>query len=457
MFNFEEAVLGLDGRLQQLSLDKNEKDQPYERDQPPQLPSALGNSQVINQLIKDNYNYDSSNPPSQYNSDTDEPAPRQQSSKLQKVVALDHDYIASYSTEASVAVDSTNATTIKSISLGSEVQSAPGKVSKQDFTSLCVLGRGAFGKVHLVRHHKSQQLYAMKILKKASFVVQGKQANQLKTERQILEEVRHPFIVKLYYAFQTSDELHMVLEYAVGGELFRHLSHEGMFSEPMARFYAAELVLALEHLHSLGIVYRDLKPENCLLDAQGHVILTDFGLSKVTVSMDGKSNTICGTLEYIAPEILMGLDYDYVVDWWSLGILLYDMLTGSPPFTGQRKKTTDAILSKKIQMPYYLTSDAKDLLSKLLRKNPNVRLGAKPKKTDAVRKHRFFSKIHWKDLENRKVMPPICPVVTDPAAAENFDPQFTNQAIVGSPPSTHYEEKHHHFRDFSFVESSLLV
>ncbi|CAO3599880.1 unnamed protein product [Absidia cylindrospora] len=429
MFNFEEAVLGLDGRLQQLSLDKNEKDQPYEHDQPPQLPSALGNSQ---------------------------PAPRQQSSKLQKVVALDHDYIASYSTEASVAVDSTNATPTTSLLLsGSDVPTAPGKVGKQDFTSLCVLGRGAFGKVHLVRHHKSQQLYAMKILKKASFVVQGKQANQLKTERQILEEVRHPFIVKLYYAFQTSDELHMVLEYAVGGELFRHLSHEGMFSEPMARFYAAELVLALEHLHSLGIVYRDLKPENCLLDAQGHVILTDFGLSKV--SMDGKSNTICGTLEYIAPEILMGLDYDYVVDWWSLGILLYDMLTGSPPFTGQRKKTTDAILSKKIQMPYYLTSDAKDLLSKLLRKNPNVRLGAKPKKTDAVRKHQFFSKIHWKDLENRKVIPPICPVVTDPAAAENFDPQFTNQAIVGSPPSTHYEEKHHHFRDFSFVESSLLV
>ncbi|KAI8335465.1 kinase-like domain-containing protein [Chlamydoabsidia padenii] len=347
MFDFEKAVLGLD-----------------------ELPSGLGNS--LHHLTL-------SDPPSQYNSDTDEPAPRRPSLQ-HTIVPLDQDYIASYSPKRKA-------------------------IGKDDFTSLCVLGRGAFGKVHLVRHDKSQQLYAMKILKKASLIVQGKQANQLKTERQILEEVRHPFIVKLYYAFQTSDELHMVLEYAVGGELFRHLTHEGMFSEPMARFYAAELVLALEHLHSLGIVYRDLKPENCLLDAQGHVILTDFGLSKV--SMDGKTSTICGTVEYMSPEVLMGLEYDHVVDWWSLGILIYDMLTGSPPFTGSRKKTMDAILSKKIHMPYYFTSDAKDLLSKLLRKNPNARLGAK----NTVRQHRFFAKINWKDLEERKVQPPILPVV----------------------------------------------
>lgn len=190
----------------------------------------------------------------------------------------------------------------------------------------------------------------MKVLKKASLVVHGRQAQQAKTERQILEEVRHPFIVKLCYAFQTPTELHMILDYAVGGELFRHLDtgkyfnlfqgiyfidtysfllvcEEGMFSESMAVFYAGELVLALEHLHSLGIVYRDLKPENCLLDVEGHVVLTDFGLSKVAV--DGKTNTICGTAEYMAPEILMGLEYDITVDWWSLGILLYDMMTGS--------------------------------------------------------------------------------------------------------------------------------
>ncbi|KAI8099435.1 kinase-like domain-containing protein [Halteromyces radiatus] len=442
MFDFEEAILGLSERLQDVALNNNTaKEDDLQPNQEPQLPSAQ--PQMIQQLQQD----DGSTTSSQYNSDTDEPAPRQKPLKQQKIVALDQDYIASYSTEASTLVDPLTVTS-------SSTETRIRKVGKDDFKSLCVLGRGAFGKVHLVRHEQSQQLYAMKILKKASLIVQGKQANQVKTERQILEEVRHPFIVKLYYAFQTPDDLHMVLEYAVGGELFRHLTHEGMFSEPMARFYAAELVLALDHLHSLGIVYRDLKPENCLLDAQGHIILTDFGLSKV--SMDGKTNTICGTIEYMAPEILMGLDYDHVVDWWSLGILLYDMLTGSPPFSGQRKKTMDAILSKKIYLPYYLTSDAKDLLSKLLRKNPNARLGAKPKRSDAVRKHRFFSKIHWKDLENRKVTPPICPVVTNPEAAENFDPQFTNQTI-GSSSNAIYQETQAHFRDFSFVDASLVV
>lgn len=176
----------------------------------------------------------------------------------------------------------------------------------------------------LVRHKKSERLYAMKVLKKASLVLH---VNHVKTERQILEQVRHPFIVQLYYAFQTREELHMILQYAVGGELFRHMNQEGMFDEPMASFYAAELVLALSHLHSLGIVYRDLKPENCLLDLDGHILLTDFGLSKV--SLDGRTNTICGTPEFMAPEILAGLQYDYAVDWWSLGVLIYDMLSGA--------------------------------------------------------------------------------------------------------------------------------
>ncbi|CAO3613372.1 unnamed protein product [Cunninghamella echinulata] len=401
MFEFEEAMLGLGDQFQRLKTDNSDA----------QLPSGKGNL-IIQQLKEIN-----SNPPT----------PRLSKEHCRKKkLELSKDYIA---------------------------EPSKYKVNKDHFDTLCVLGRGAFGKVYLVKHQQHQQLFAMKVLKKASLVVHGKRSNQIKTERQILEEVRHPFIVKLYYAFQTNDELHMLLTYCVGGELFRHLNHEGMFSESMARFYAAELILALDHLHSLGIIYRDLKPENCLLDDQGHVVLTDFGLSKV--SMEGKTNTICGTIEYMAPEILMGLEYDYVVDWWSLGILIYDMLTGSPPFAGkQRNKTMESILSKKVTMPYYFTSDARDLLSKLLRKNPNARLGAKPKKTDALRKHPFFSKINWKDLENRKVTPPICPVVTNPELAENFDTEFTNQPIIGSP--THDSSIHHHFRDFSFVDSSLI-
>ncbi|KAI8997074.1 kinase-like domain-containing protein [Pilobolus umbonatus] len=386
------------------------------------LPSGLGNS-LLKQRLQEQ---DDSNPPSNYNSDTDEPLPRKRSTveRTKKEVLLKENFIT---------------TNQKS------------KVSVEDFQPLCVLGRGAFGKVFLVKHEKTKELYAMKVLKKASLVVHGRQAQQAKTERQILEEVRHPFIVKLCYAFQTPVDLHMILDYAVGGELFRHLDHEGMFSEPMAVFYAAELVLALEHLHSLGIVYRDLKPENCLLDREGHVMLTDFGLSKVAV--DGKTNTICGTAEYMAPEILMGLEYDFTVDWWSLGILIFDMLTGSPPFrSNNRKKTIDSILSKKIMMPYYMTAETKDILSKLLRKNPNARLGAKPKKADAIRKHKFFRGVNWTDLFNRQLPPPIVPVVTDPELAENFDPLFTSEDMTSTEAES---DKNNHFLNFSYVDTSV--
>ncbi|KAI8351795.1 kinase-like domain-containing protein [Choanephora cucurbitarum] len=385
-----------------------------------ELPSGLGNSLLKLRLQQD------SEPPSNYNSDTDEPTPRkrEKQEKAKQEVILDQDFASSLNKRS---------------------------VHRDDFQTLCVLGRGAFGKVFLVKHEASKELYAMKVLKKASLVLHGRQAMQAKTERQILEEVRHPFIVKLCYAFQTPTELHMILDYAVGGELFRHLDHEGMFSEDMVVFYAAEICSALDHLHSLGIMYRDLKPENCLLDHQGHIILTDFGLSKVPV--DGKANTICGTAEYMAPEILKGLEYDITVDWWSLGILIYDMLTGSPPFSSNnRKKTIDSILTKKIPMPYYLTADAKDILSKLLRKNPNVRLGAKPKKADAIRKHRFFRTIDWAALERRELDPPIVPIVTDPEKAENFDPIFTSEALVGSPTNQDLAvETNSHFLNFSFV------
>ncbi|KAI8081150.1 kinase-like domain-containing protein [Thamnidium elegans] len=182
----------------------------------------------------------------------------------------------------------------------STAPSAPRKVSLDDFEILKLLGRGAYGKVMLCRHIESGILYAMKVLKKASLFVHAKNAEHTKAERQILEEVGHPFIVQLYYAFQTNDRLYLILEYATGGELFTHMATEHMFTEDVARFYLAELLLALEHLHGLGIVYRDLKPENCLLDGEGHVLLTDFGLSKV--SLEGsRTNTVCGTAEYMAP------------------------------------------------------------------------------------------------------------------------------------------------------------
>ncbi|KAL5036635.1 hypothetical protein RTP6_004182 [Batrachochytrium dendrobatidis] len=254
---------------------------------------------------------------------------------------------------------------------------------------------------------KSNNLFAMKVLRKASIVLHGKETEHTQNERSILEAVRHPFIVKLLYAFQTPEKLYLILSYASGGELFTYLAHERMFSENVACFYISELLLAIEHLHSLGIIYRDLKPENVLLDSEGHVILTDFGLSKVAVG----ASTICGTVEFMAPEVIEErLEYGNGVDYWSLGVMLYDMLTGSPPFCGgNRKKIMEAILKKKPTFPKYMTADSRDLCTKLLKKNPDQRLGTGEDGAMKVKKHNFFRKTEWKRLLAREVTPPFIP------------------------------------------------
>ncbi|KAJ9057684.1 hypothetical protein DSO57_1020275 [Entomophthora muscae] len=277
----------------------------------------------------------------------------------------------------------------------------------------------------------------MKVLKKASLRVVIKGAEHTKAERTILEEVQHPFIVKLFYAFQTSQCLYLILDYVPGGELFFHMANERMFPEDVAIHYSAQLVLALEHLHGLGIIYRDLKPENCLLDRFGNIVLTDFGLSKVKLDEKNhyKTNTICGTTEYMAPEILCEQSYDATVDWWSLGVIIYDMLTGSPPFRGNnRKKVMDIIMKTKLRLPNYLTPAAKDLLGKLLKKTPSVRLGSSQKGgVKAIKSHSFFRKINWDDLYNKKNIPPIVPVIISTDDLSNFDTQFTTLPISESP------------------------
>ncbi|KAG0040963.1 serine/threonine protein kinase psk1 [Gryganskiella cystojenkinii] len=310
------------------------------------------------------------------------------------------------------------------------------KMSPDDFKFLKVIGRGAYGKVYLVRHIATHALYAMKVLKKASIIVHAKDTECTMSERKILEAIRHPFIVKLHYAFQTDHRLYLILEYASGGELFTHLAAERMFSEENTAFYAAQLVLALEHLHSLGIIYRDLKPENIMLNAHGDIVLTDFGLSKVPLeNSDGRTGTVCGTIEYMAPEVISErIQYDRTVDWWSLGIVIHDMLTGSPPFVaGNRKKTMDAIMNKKLNLPYYLSSDAKDLLGKLLKRTPSCRLGHGPKGIENIKNHRFFRKINWKLLALRELEPPIVPFLSDPESVENFNSEFTGLPVQESP------------------------
>ncbi|KAJ5760799.1 Serine/threonine-protein kinase psk1 [Penicillium odoratum] len=304
------------------------------------------------------------------------------------------------------------------------------KMTAQDFEPMLCLGKGSFGTVLLVRHVVTGKLYAQKQFRKASITVHKKLVEQTKTERTILESVnRHPFVVKLFYAFQDHEKLYLILEYAQGGELFTHLAMERMFDEDATAFYMAEMVLALEHLHqNVGVLYRDLKPENCLLDREGHLLLTDFGLSKIALNDDERCNSSLGTIEYMAPEVVQGKPYGKACDWWSLGALGFDLLTGSPPFrAGNHAKLQEKIIKQKLVLPYFLGPDAKDLLTRLMRKDPAKRLGYHmPKDLLTIKKHRFFRKIDWAALERREVDPPIRPVVTDPALAENFSQDFIN-------------------------------
>lgn len=342
------------------------------------------------------------------------------------------------------------------------------KITSTDFEPLRCLGKGTFGTVLLVKQQTTGRLYAQKQFKKASLTVHKRLVEQTKTERKILEDVnRHPFVVKLFYAFQDHEKLYLILEYAQGGELFTHLAQERMFTEQVASFYMAEMVLALEHLHrNLGVIYRDLKPENCLLDAEGHLLLTDFGLSKVAVDENDRCNSILGTVEYMAPEVILGQKYGMAVDWWSFGALGFDLLTGSPPFQGQNhNKIKERIVKQKLAMPYYLSPDSKDLLTRLLRKEPNKRLGTNmPKDMLTIKKHRFFRNIDWKKLAAREVEPPIQPLITDPELAENFSTDFTDLALspvfssMKSPWSDKQaKEENDPFGGFSYVASQSLL
>ena len=338
------------------------------------------------------------------------------------------------------------------------------KMQATDFEPLRCLGKGTYGTVLLVKQASTGKLYAQKQLRKATLTVRKKLVEQTKTERNILESVnRHPYVVKLYYAFQDHEKLYLILEYAQGGELFERMRSEHMFPEETAAFYMAEMVLALEHLHKdVGVIYRDLKPENCLLDAEGHLLLTDFGLSKVPA--DGEAcRSMTGTVEYMAPEVIQEQQYGTAVDWWSLGILGVDLLTGSSPFHANNDmKIREKILKSKLILPYYLSPDAKDLLTRLLRKEPKKRLGTSmPKDMQTIKGHRFFRKIDWKKLDKRGIEPPIKPVVTDPELAENFSTEFTHLAVSPVMPAAWDSEfskgDQDPFGGFSFVGSRSLL
>jgi len=318
------------------------------------------------------------------------------------------------------------------------------KLTIDDFEIRRVLGTGGFGKVFLVSKTSGAQkgnFYAMKVLKKA-VIVRNKETKEIdqdinvhaKMERDVLAAVRHPFIVDLKYAFQARNKVYLIMEYLAGGELFMQLQKERMLMEDTAIFYLSQILLALEHLHLHGIIYRDLKPENIMLDRNGHIKLTDFGCIKES-SDEELSFTFCGTVEYMAPEILNRSGHGKEVDWWSFGILIHDMLTGAPPYTGNNRKIiTERVLKGKLQLKNYLTPNAKDILKKLLNRQVEKRLGFGDKDATSVKEHRFFSGVQWADVLGRKTQPPFLPLLQSPDDVSNFDDEFTSKPAVDSPP-----------------------
>lgn len=338
-------------------------------------------------------------------------------------------------------------------------------VSLSDFDSIKVLGKGSFGKVLLVQKTEGAgKHYAMKVLKKAK-LKRPKQIERTKTERRVLELSKdHPFIMSMSFAFQTPARLYIVLEYCPGGELFFHLSRFRKFPEQVARFYVAELTCALDFLHQHGVIYRDLKPENVLLDAEGHVKLGDFGLAKDNIwSATTGAKSVCGTPEYMPPEVLNKIGHGHAVDWWGLGMILYEMLTGLPPwYTKDRQKLFQRLRFAPLRIPPTMSLPCASCVSSLLCREPADRLGARG--GVEVRQHAFFAcepKFDWTALEERRVPPPISPMeghgkTSDPLATGNFDPQFTGLAIDTEGEEDHpraAEPTYEHFLGFSFVGS----
>ncbi|KAG1140107.1 hypothetical protein G6F37_009998 [Rhizopus arrhizus] len=298
-------------------------------------------------------------------------------------------------------------------------------ITFDSFELLRVIGRGSFGKVYVVRKKDTNRIYAMKVLRK-SRIISRSEVTHTMAEKTVLARVRNPFIVPLKFAFQSPDKLYLVLAFINGGELFHHLQLEGKFSEERSKFYTAELLSALECLHDLNVVYRDLKPENILIDYNGHIALCDFGLCKLNMSENERTNTFCGTPEYLAPELLIGQGYTKTVDWWTLGVLLYEMMTGLPPFYDENtNEMYRKILQDELKFPEDVSPEAKSLLRGLLTRDPKERLGNNG--SEEIKNHPFFASIDWRKLNQKKLQPPYKPPVVSAYDTQNFDDEFTSE------------------------------
>ncbi|KAH8290165.1 hypothetical protein KR054_000720 [Drosophila jambulina] len=344
------------------------------------------------------------------------------------------------------------------IEVGRAGKQAPnaGMLSLDNFRLLSVLGRGHFGKVILSQLRTNNQYYAIKALKKGDIIARD-EVESLLSEKRIFEvanAMRHPFLVNLYSCFQTDQHVCFVMEYAAGGDLMMHI-HTDVFLEPRAVFYAACVVLGLQYLHENKIIYRDLKLDNLLLDTDGYVKIADFGLCKEGMGFGDRTGTFCGTPEFLAPEVLTETSYTRAVDWWGLGVLIFEMLVGESPFPGDdEEEVFDSIVNDEVRYPRFLSLEAIAVMRRLLRKNPERRLGSSERDAEDVKKQAFFRSIVWDDLLLRKVKPPFVPTINHLEDVSNFDEEFTSEKAQLTPPKEprHLsEDEQVLFQDFSYT------